>query len=346
MGIGTAAGGRARRPVVLLTGSMSPAAAARLAAVAELRQVPDTRPDTLRAWLQDADVLVVRTPLPSDIFAAAPRLKGVVRQGVGLDMIPMDEATSRGLPVANVPGSNRHAVAEHVLASLGELMRRVGLMNTRLRETGWAHSRALADRGRELHGKAIGIVGVGSVGTRLAEICHFGYGMRVLGHQRHLGTLPTFVEGCGLDALLGRSDIVVLTCPLTPETHHLLSAERLALMPPHALLVNVARGAVVDEHALVSALQQGHLAGAALDVFSAQPLAADHPLLQLDQVLLTPHAAGLTEESMVRMSEGAADEVLRLLAGERPLNLVNAAALDQADQMARGSTSTAQRRMR
>ena len=130
------------RPVVVLTGSMSPAAAARLATVAELRQVPDTQPDTLRAWAQDAEVLVVRTQLPPDIFEHTPRLRGVVRQGVGLDMIPMAAATACGLPVANVPGSNRHAVAEHVLACLGELMRRVCRMNTLLRQAGWASSAA------------------------------------------------------------------------------------------------------------------------------------------------------------------------------------------------------------
>ena len=138
----TVAGEATRRPVVLLTGPMAPAAAARLAAVAELRQVLDTRSDTLRRWVQDAEVLVVRTQLPPDIFDHAPRLRGVVRQGVGLDMIPMEAAIAHGLPVANVPGSNRHAVAEHVLACLGELMRRVCRMNTLLRQAGWASSAA------------------------------------------------------------------------------------------------------------------------------------------------------------------------------------------------------------
>lgn len=313
----------AQRPVVLLTGSMAPTALARVAAVAEVRQAPDHHPDTLRAAVRDAAVLVVRTMLPPDIFDHAPALRGVVRQGVGLDMIPMDAATSHGVAVANVPGSNRHAVAEHVLACIGELQRRITRMDRCLREQGWAASRLLADAGRELHGQSIGIVGLGSVGLRLAEICHFGYGMRVLGHQRRLDALPAFVEGLPLDTLLSRSDLVVLCCPLTAETHHLLNARRLALMRPHALLVNVARGAVLDESALTDLLRQRRIGGAALDVFAEQPLAPSHPLRQLDNVLMTPHVAGLTVESMVRMSEGAADETLRLLAGERPLNLVN-----------------------
>lgn len=313
----------ARRPVVLLTGSMAETALARISAVADVQQAPDTRPDTLRAAVCNADVLVVRTVLPPDIFEHATRLRGVVRQGVGLDMIPMGAADAHGLPVANVPGSNRHAVAEHVLACIGELQRHIAGMDRALREQGWAASRVLADPGRELHGQTIGIVGLGSVGLRLAEICHHGYAMRVLGHQRRLDALPGFAEGMPLDELLTRSDVVALCCPLTAETHHLLDARRLALMRPTALLVNVARGAVIDESALVDVLRERRIAGAALDVFAEQPLAPSHPLLQLDNVLLTPHVAGLTVESMARMSEGAADEVLRLLAGERPLNLVN-----------------------
>lgn len=313
----------ASRPVVLLTGSMHPAALARLSAVAEVHQARDGAAETLRAAVADADVLVVRTPVPPDLFDHAPRLRGVVRQGVGVDMIPMDAANARGLPVANVPGSNRHAVAEHVLVCIGELTRRLTRMDATLRHEGWAASRALSDAAVELHGRTVGIVGLGSVGSRVAEICHHGYGMTVLGHQRRLDVLPGFVQGLPLDRLLARSDIVVLCCPLTAETHHLIDARRLAAMPPHALLVNVARGAVVDEAALVDALRRGRLAGAALDVFAEQPLARDHPLRQLDQVLLTPHVAGLTVQSMARMSEGAADAVLGLLAGEAPAHLVN-----------------------
>ena len=314
------------RPVGLLTGDKAPAAAARMAAVAEVRQVDFTgegRPDDkLRAAVRGADVLVVRAFLPPDIFDHAPRLRGVVRQGVGLDMIPMAAARARGLPVANVPGSNQHAVAEHVFACVGALRRRVAQMDSRLRQQGWAASRALADGGRELHGQTLGIVGLGSVGTRVAQIAHHGYGMAVLGHQRRLHALPAFVAACALDDLLARSDIVVLCCPLTPETRHLIDSRRLALMKNDALLVNVARGAVVDDSALVQALHEQRIGGAALDVFDQQPLAADHPLLQLPQVLLTPHAAGLTVESMRRMSDGAADEVLRLLRGEPLLNRV------------------------
>lgn len=315
------------RPRVLLTGPMDPEGERLIAELAELVRAPDARPDTLRRLVADADVLVVRSALPADLFEHAPRLRGVVRHGVGVDMIPMAAANARRIPVANVPGSNRHAVAEHAIGAVSMLRRRTARMDMLLRQAGWDASRALADEAGELHDQRLGVVGVGEIGTRIAEIAHHGYGMRVLGHQRRLQTLPAFVEGVGLDALLARSDAVVLACPLTESTRGLIDARRLSLMPRHAVLVNVARGAVVVEDALLAALQARRIGGAALDVFDEQPLRADHPLLSLDNVVLTPHAAGLTRQSMRCMSLGAAAEVRRLLAGELPRNLVNAAAL-------------------
>lgn len=315
------------RPRVLLTGPMDPEGERLIAEVAEVVLAPDARPDTLRRLVAEADVLVVRSALPADLLDHAPRLRGIVRHGVGVDMIPMAAANARRLPVANVPGSNRDAVAEHAIGAVSLLRRRTARMDTLLRQAGWETSRALADSAGELHGQVLGIVGLGEVGTRVAEIAHHGYGMRVLGHQRRLDALPDFVKGAALDDLLARSDAVVLACPLTDATRGLLDARRLALMPRHAVLVNVARGAITDEHALLDALRERRLGGAALDVFSTQPLPADHPLFALDNVLLTPHAAGLTVQSMKRMSLGTAEAVRLLLAGQRPQHLVNADAL-------------------
>jgi len=298
-----------------------------IADVAEVVLAPDAHPDTLRRLIADADVLVVRSALPADLLDHAPRLRGIVRHGVGVDMIPMAAADARRIPVANVPGSNRHAVAEHAIGAIGLLRRRTARMDALLRQAGWDASRTLADDAGELYEQVLGIVGVGEVGTRIAEIAHHGYGMRVLGHQRRIDALPAFVEGASLDDLLVRSDAVVLACPLTEATRGLLDARRLSLMPRHAVLVNVARGAVVVEDALIALLRERRIGGAALDVFDTQPLRPDHPLLALDNVLLTPHAAGLTRQSMRRMSLGTAEEVRRLLARQLPRNLVNAAAL-------------------
>ncbi len=316
-----------RRPRLLLTGAVDPQTGAELAALADVMLAPDAAADTLRRLVMDVDVLVVRSALPQDLLDFAPRLRGIVRHGVGVDMIPLAQATRRGIPVANVPGSNRHAVAEHVMGVLMQLRRHSARMDTRLRCAGWADSRALSDQAVELHGHTLGIVGVGAIGTRLAEIAHLGFGMHVLGYQRNLAALPSFVSGVDLDTLLVRSEAVVLTCPLNAATRGLLDRRRLALMAADAVLINVSRGEVVDEQALVTALQQSRLAGAALDVFATQPLAVGHPLLGLDNVLLTPHAAGLTRDSMRRMGIGTVAEVGRILAGQCPLNCVNAAEL-------------------
>ncbi len=147
--------------------------------------------------------------------------------------------------------------------------------------------------------------------------------MKAAGFQRNLDKLPKDVTGMPLDQLFEASDFLVLACPLTAQTRGLASRDRIARMKPGAVLVNVARGAVLDEAALVEALQEKRIRGAALDVFEKQPLAADHPLMRLDNVVLTPHQAGLTVEAVERTSEVAAQETVRLLKGEKPLNFVN-----------------------
>jgi D-3-phosphoglycerate dehydrogenase len=318
--IDTAAPPRAR---VLLTGPVDAQTWQDLSDLAHVVLAPDAGADTLRRWIADADILVVRSALPADLLDFAPRLRGIVRHGVGIDMVPLQAANRRGIPVANVPGSNRHAVAEHAMGAIGVLRRHSARMDAVLRSQGWDASRALADGATELHGHTLGIVGVGAIGSRVAEIAHHGYGMAVLGHQRRLAGLPAFVEGTALDDLLARSDAVVLAVPLDAQTSGLIDARRIALMPRHAILVNVSRGALVDEASLVDALRTRRIAGAALDVFETQPLSQGHALCGLDNVLLTPHAAGLTVDSMRRMGAGTVLEVGRLLAGKMPMNCVN-----------------------
>lgn len=311
------------RPKVLLTNPIDPAGDRVLEQVAEIVRAPDVRPETLVRLVADADALIVRAHLPPDIFDHPNRLRGVVRHGVGVDMIPMESATARAIPVANVPAVNAEAVAEYCISALLLLVRRMHLIDRDLRGRDWAPSRVIADRATELLGRTVGIVGVGNIGRRIAEICHLGFRMRVLGHQRRLDALPDFVRGVDVDTLFRESDFIVLACPLTDATRNLASAQRIASMKPTAAIVNVSRGPVVDEQALVAALQAGRIGGAALDVYHVQPLQRDHPLLALDNAVCTPHVAGITEESMRRMSEGAAKEALRLLAGERPVNFVN-----------------------
>ena len=291
--------------------------------VADIIIAPDAKPDTLRAMIGDADVLMVRAKLPDDLFERPHRLKGVVRHGAGVDLIPMESASRLGIPVANVPGVNAPTVAEYAVMTMLMLARNAHRMDALLRTKGWDAARVLSDESVEMAGKTVGIVGVGAIGRIVARICVHGFGMRAVGFQRNLANLPKDVAGMPLDALFEASDFIVLACPLTAETRGLASRARLARMKTSAVLVNVARGAVVDEAALIEALQQNRIRGAALDVFEKQPLAADHPLLRLDNVVLTPHQAGLTDEAVERTSEVAAQETVRLLAGEKPQNFVN-----------------------
>ncbi len=311
------------KPIVLLTNPVDPSGMALLQPHAEVRLAQAVDHATLRREVADADLMIVRAFLPADIFDHAPRLLACVRQGAGVDMIPLEAATAHGVIVSNVPGVNAQTVAEYCAAQFLLQGRRIGRMDSTMRREGWAVARALADDVTELHGKTVGIVGVGHIGARLAAICHHGLGMRVLGYQRRLDKLPAIVEAAELDRVFTDSDFIALCCPLTTETRHLADARRIALMKRTAVLVNVARGPVVDQAALVAALRERRIGGAGLDVFEQQPLAPGDPLFELDNAVLTPHLAGLSVESMQRMSVIAAEDALRILAGEKPVNFFN-----------------------
>lgn len=317
------------RPVVVLTSAIHPDEHARLAEHATVRVPPDARADTLKAAMADAHALVVRNPLPADIFEHAPRLKGVVRHGVGLDMIPMDAARRHRIPVANIPGANTASVVEYCLAAMLHLRRRLPAVDAMLRAQGWAPARAYGEGGSELAGATLGIVGVGAIGSRLAAIAQ-AMDMRVIGLTRRPQTLPAGVQAVDKAALMQESDFIVLACPLNEQTRGLIDAQALAAARPGAVLINVARGPVVDGAALLAALREGRLGGAALDVHDVQPLPADAEVFQHPGLLLTPHLAGTTTASMLRMSRGAVDEVLRILRGEAPVNWVNRDEIGQA----------------
>jgi D-3-phosphoglycerate dehydrogenase len=288
----------------------------------ELVLAPDTKPETLKRLVADAEGLVVRAQLPPDIFEGATKLRAVVRHGVGLDMIPVEAATAKGIPVANLPGSNTQAVAEYCLAAMLHLRRGLAPIDTRLRADGWASARPLADRGTELGGTVCGIVGVGAVGKRVAEVAQ-GLGMRVIGLTRRPESLPRGVGAADKATLFSTADVVVLCCPLTEQTRGLVDAATVASMKSTALLINVSRGPVVDTAAVVAALRGGRLGGAAMDVHDKQPLTGQEAVFEAPNLLLTPHVAGITETSMRAMSQGAILTLLALLAGKRPPNVVN-----------------------
>ena len=310
------------KPLVVLTNPIHPQLLPVLEQQCEVVLAPDTQTETLSRLVADAEGLVVRAQLAPTLFDGAPRLRAVVRHGVGLDMIPVAAATARGIPVANLPGSNTQAVAEYCLAAMLHLRRRLAAMDRGLRNEGWAAARPIADGCTELRGSTCGIVGVGAVGARVAEIAS-ALGMNVLGFTRRPDTLPAHVKAVDKRTLLAQADVVVLCCPLNDQTRGLIDAASVALMKNDAILINVSRGPVIEVAAVLAALHGGRLGGAALDVHDKQPLTGKEALFDAPNLLLTPHVAGITGTSMRAMSEGAVATLLALLRGERPGNVVN-----------------------
>lgn len=320
------------RPVVLLTNPIHRQPAAMLAQHAEVRIAPATDAQTLTDMARDATVIIVRAPLPPQSLPSAPRLRGLIRHGAGLDLIPVARASELGIAVANVPQVNAQSVAEYVVGQILSLTHRLRQADATLRADGWPAARSLADGASEVAGKVVGIVGVGAIGQAVAHICHAGLGARVLGVRHSSRAMPQpLVAAESLPALFEAADVVVLACPLNDQTRGMVSRELLSRMKRGAFLVNVSRGPVVDEAALVEALHNGRLGGAALDVFVEQPLPASSPLLAMPNVILSPHVAGITEDSMLRMGQGAVAQALQLLRGELPRHWTNTEAREQIE---------------
>ena len=311
------------QPLVALTGLMHEQAMATLKTFAAIRVADSPSPSDIVQAAAHASALIVRHRLPDDILARAPGLRVIVRHGTGLDFIPMREAFAAGVRVANVPEANVQSVAEHVIGILFMLSRRFDRQDRQVRAGTWN----VRDEPRfELNGKVLGLVGFGRIARRLAPLA-MALGMKVLACSRR-GSYADIsgVTGVTLDRLLSDSDFVSLHVPLTLETTHLIDARALALIRPTAFLVNAARGAIVDEGALLDSLRNRRLAGAALDVFGEQPVRQIHPFTALDNVILTPHSAALTEEAMLRMGLQSVEEVRRALAGEASDNTISPSA--------------------
>jgi D-3-phosphoglycerate dehydrogenase len=253
--------------------------------------------------LAGADALIVRseTRVTSDLLARAPRLRVVARAGTGVDTIDVHAATRRGIAVMNAPGANTVSAGEHALGLLLALVRRIPDAAAAMRRGDWDRKRF---EGTELRGKTLGVVGLGRIGGHVAQLAR-AFGMSVVAHDPYLlpeRAVELGVKLLSLEDLLKTADVVSLHVALTDQTHHLINAERLRLMKPTAVLINTARGELVDEAALAEAVRGKRIGGAAIDVFAVEPLAADSPLRALDGVLLTPHLAASTAEAQERVA--------------------------------------------
>ena len=267
--------------------------------------------------MQGIRALIVRnrTKVTADLLDAAPDLKVVGRLGVGLDNIELEACTSRGVEVIPATGANTLSVAEYVVTNALMLLRGAYTARDAMLSGTWP--RAACGAGREANGRQLGLVGYGAIARETARLAR-PLGMKIAAFDPHLpADDPAWAEAtrCDFDTLLEGSDVLSLHVPLTEATRHMIDADAISRMPQGAVLINAARGGIVDEAALATSLRDGHLAGAALDVFETEPLTKDAAQMfdGLGNLILTPHIAGVTEDSNTRVSAMIADEVLKRL---------------------------------
>jgi phosphoglycerate dehydrogenase-like enzyme len=300
---------------------------ARFDALAEagfsVQVVEDAQGPALDRALETADVLWhCLYPVDQAFLDRAPRLRLIQKIGVGVNTIERAGAAARGIAVCNLPGSNAPAVAEHTLALMLATLRQLPRLDAAMRiGQGWALTPTLEDGLGELGGRRVGLVGWGATAQRLAPVlAALGATVQFCARTTHDAPYPQRP----FEALLEESDVVSLHLPLTAMTQNMMNAGAFARLPAGAILINTARGALVEEAALLAALASGRLAGAGLDVFDTEPLAPDHPLLAFPQVVLSPHSAWLTQETLARSLETAVENLHRLRRGAPLLHQVPA----------------------
>lgn len=283
--------------------------------------------DALIRAVSDADLMLMcYTPITARVIAAAPRLKGIVKYGVGIDAIDIPAAIARGIPVVNVPEYAEETVAEGAFALLIALAKRLPAITAAVAREGWIWPQARW-LGHDIAGKTLALIGAGRIGRSMARMAG-GFRARVLGYDPHVDAATMRAAGIekmsDLRALLAQADFVSIHCVLNAETRHLIDARALAAMKPSAILINVSRGAIVDEAALVEAIVAGRIAGAGLDVYSIEPLArAGHPMSALygrENVILFPHLTFFTHEAMRRLEDDTLARCAEILEG-RPVQI-------------------------
>lgn len=285
----------------------------------------DAAADTRARALMQADALMIReAPLPLEYIALLDKCQAIVRYGVGVDNVDLAAAKEKGIYVANVPDYGSEDVAEHALALLLAATRRITSRNAQVHQGAWNIGQA--EPMFRLSGKVLGIVGFGRIARCLAaKASGIGFSRMLVCDPllSEAGAQAAGVEKVSLQQLCQQADLISLHVPLSPKTRHLIGAEQLAWMKPTAVLVNTSRGGLIDEAALYQALVEQRLFAAGLDVFEQEPVSPTHPLLSLPNVICTDHTAWFTEESVRELQRKAAQEVLRIFEGNKPLNWVN-----------------------
>ena len=281
---------------------------------------------TVAAEIGDAVAVITRDAgLTAAAIAAAPKLAIIANHGIGTNKLDIPAANARAIPIVNTPTANVQSVAEHAIGLILAVARRIVPGDAALRQGDWGFR--YTGGMSEIGGKTLGLAGFGAIARATARIAQQGFGMRILVWSPNAPAADIATAGYErvetLGELLAASDVLSLHRPARADTHQMIDAAALAQMKLGAILVNTARGPLIDEDALAAALRDGRIAGAGLDVFDVEPLAKDSPLCTLPNIVITPHIAGATEDSMRAMALDCADQIVAVLAGERPPSLVN-----------------------
>ncbi len=318
---------------ILLPKGIDPSGPASIADIATCTGIDEY--DSEAAALDDIgryDAVILRSAsIDADVIDRADRLRVIAKHGAGLDSVDIEAASRRNIAVCNTPGANARSVAEHAISLLFALRRNVRTADRHVRSGEWDRA---AYTGRELTGDTLGLFGFGAIARETAELAH-GMGQAVCTYDPYVSDedVPARVRRVdSLAALFDRSDAVSIHVPLTEETHHAVSAAQLAALGEDGVLINTARGSIVDEDALLEILETDALGGAALDTFEAEPPGPNHPLYDRDDVLLTPHVGGVTHEALERMSRRATANVRTVYEGGLPQSTVNREALTRNGQ--------------
>jgi len=289
---------------------------------------PDPKPETVRPLLEDAHALILRTGITvtKELLSSAPKLLIISRTGGGLDNVDMDAATKKKIIVTSNLGVNTSSVVEHVLSLMLALSKQLFFLDRAVRSNDFKVR--YKNLPRDIRGKTLGLLGFGRIGTQLGRVCHKALQMRVVVYDPLLqkgvkARYTDWVEFTDVRRLFSISDVISIHIPLTDNTFHIVGEEEISWMKPEALLINTSRGPVMDQPALVRALREKRIGGAGLDVFNQEPVPKDDPLLNLENVILTPHTAALTKECVIRMATEAAKCVVDLSHGREPRNVAN-----------------------
>ena len=312
---------------ILLSKTIHPEAMKVLDGKVEIVVLPDSTVETAKKMIADVDGVILRTNIhiTSEILDAATKCKIVSRTGVGVDNVDVDHASKHGIMVCNTPGVNTISVAEQTVALILGIAKQLNVMDRAVRACDWKIRNAGIPS--DIDGKTLGLVGAGRIGLEVARKCRLAFGMNVIAYDPFVKSAEGVSMRADVDDIFREADFVSVHVPYMDETHHFVDARRLALMKPDACIVNTARGAIIDEAALVQALKSKTIGGAALDVLEDEPPKPGNPLFECDNVLLTPHSAALTRECEMKVAIEAAMAIVEFAEGKSPRNVFNKKAL-------------------